>query len=216
LADQFQSPTSKNTINDLILSMLTTAVRTEAISVMNFLDLILEQIQNSKKTNARECFLVWLESNLHEIENNTSRLSLRDSIDWSYEPDAKELSHGKGKKVGAEYIFNKLEEIHKKEANPKIKAMIKTHAKKFEDTQIKGNRPLAADPTKVKPQSAQTAQNSESKKIIKKAPEKPTPKQELPEKEEPQQLKKPVNIKRLPTEEGEKKSLLNYSMVIVI
>ena len=185
---------------------MTTVVRFEAISANNFIDLLLEQIQNNKKMNVKECFLIWLSTRLHEVEQNTARLSLRDSIDWSYDPESKENltnASARGNKFGPEYVEARLKEILAKEQNPKIKSILRQQFKKFEDVQIKGQGRLELP--KILPNASKKA----FKKPVEGAASSKThePLEELP--------KRPIE-KKPPApsfEETDKKSLLNYSIV---
>lgn len=205
---QFQAPTSKNTINELILTFFSAAVKSEAISLNSFIDLVLEQIQSNKKMNTRECFLCWLELKLHEVESKSTRMSLRDSIDWSYDQGSKDptVQSNRNAKCGVDYIEGKLNEILAKEQNTRIKAIIKSHIKRFDEMQVRGNRPIEAQKG--------ISSNQNSKKVLKKPVIEPRkPKEEAFDEEPVKMNEKPSFTKPGFSDETEKKSLLNYSIV---
>lgn len=59
-AGKYQSSISKTLANDLVLSLISAAVSNEIITMPALIDCLLEIIQSSKKTNSRECCLIWL------------------------------------------------------------------------------------------------------------------------------------------------------------
>lgn len=125
---KYQPSVAKTTINDLILSLISATVKNDIISIATIIDLMMEIIQSNKKTNSRECALIWLTHRLAEVERPLNdRMSLRDSIDWSYEG-----GEGKANRVTVDTVLTRLNEIASKESNSKVKNIIKSHIRKFE------------------------------------------------------------------------------------
>lgn len=133
---KFQSTSSKSGLNDLILNLLSGAVKSGSTTRNGLIDLLCDTVQSSKKTNSRECCLTWLTYRLAEFEaNDPGRMSLRDSIEWSYE-----AGNEKSDKVAIQAIHARLLDILNKETNSKIKGIIKTHLKRFEEVNLRKNK----------------------------------------------------------------------------
>jgi hypothetical protein len=177
---------------------MSTAVKTEAISLPTFTEFVFEHIQNNKKMNTRECFLIWLETHYNDLKDNTDRPSLRDSIDWSYEEKGSEALQAK--KISSELIVQRLQEIVAKEANSKIKALIKKYIKSFEDSNSSRGQKNAK--TKLPEITARNAKKSEKKQG-----------REVVEEDEIRIDQEEIDVERRMEDAEDKKSLLNYSLV---
>lgn len=133
---KFQSTSSKSALNDLILNLLSCTVKSGSMTRNGLIDLLCDTIQSSKKTNSKECCLMWLTYRLSDFESTEpGRMSLRDSIEWSYETGAE-----KSDKTALQAIHTRLIDILNKEINSKIKGIIKIHVKKFEEVNLKKNK----------------------------------------------------------------------------
>jgi hypothetical protein len=177
---------------------MSTAVKNEAISLGTFTEFIFEHIQNNKKMNTRECFLIWLETHYNDLKDSTDRPSLRDSIDWSYEEKGSEALQAK--KISSELILVRLQEIAAKETNSKIKAMIKKYIKSFEDSNSgRGQKNVKS---KLPELTGRHAKKSEKKQG-----------REVPEEDEIKIDQEEIDVAGRMEDAEDKKSLLNYSLV---
>jgi hypothetical protein len=207
---KFQSTSSKSALNDMILNLLSASVKSGSMTRNGLIDLLCDTIQSGKKTNSRECALTWLIYRLGDFDTaDPGRMSLRDSIEWSYEGGNEKI-----KSVPTDVIHARLTDILSKESNSKIKAIIKVHLKKFEEVNMQKRKPEKLH------QDSEANFQSKRNLVRRPAEEKQSPKtvdessgaKDLP-------IQKPLLkndfSNKLPTEstENDKKSLLNYSNV---
>lgn len=207
---KFQSTSSKSSLNDMILNLLSVSVKSGSMTRSGLVDLLCDTIQSSKKTNSRECGLMWLTYRLSDFDtNDPGRMSLRDSIEWSYEAGS-----NKDLKVAVDSIHARLTDILNKETNSKIKGIIKTHLKKFEEVNLRKNK---ADKQALEPEVNLASKRNQTKKPTE---EKSSPKfgedsNQATDTDVSKPAMKPEPSSRLQREQFDldKKSLLNYSTV---
>lgn len=207
---KFQSTSSKSALNDLIMNLMSSTVKSGSMTRNGLIDLLCDTIQSSKKTNSRECCLNWLTYRLSDFDSaEPGRMSLRDSIEWSYE-----TGNEKSDKVALQAIHARLTDILNKEMNSKIKGIIKTHLKKFEEVNLKKNK---AEKTNGESEgNLQTKRNPTKKQVEEKgSPKFGEDSINAPDSSASKQLLKPQPQFKTQNETSEtgRKSLLNYSSV---
>lgn len=213
---KYQPSVSKTTANDLILNLISATVKNDIISLPTVIDLMMDVIQGNKKTNSRECCLIWLTHRLAEVERPANdRMSLRDSIDWSYEG-----GESRNNRVNAEAVLVRLKDILNKETNSKIKNIIKSHVHKFEATNLGSIKKNQLQLAAVKPESQLKKQTIRNQDVCKETKKDNSPDLDEYEGVGKNDLKGEGDLADshyythdFGAEENEQKSLLDYSAV---